>query len=252
MNELFNKMGVSIERVSELSDGHNWEQAVEAMAEQVANYTNPSQAVTHSIGGSFWYDAFQIMSFKNINAMLSTPSTWAINFAGTGVMNVLQTQEKYLAAMYTKLQKGLGIPTHGAVTFDEANLYAYGKIQALLESAWFSDAKVFKRSALGTGMDSFVTGKTPRGPHAHELSQQGLVINDQTIGNTRWGVPDVLSSGLANKYLSKIDPRLQLRDNGALANLLDTASVATSIPGRILLSQDASFRNITFFYVFLV
>ena len=246
MNELFNKMGVSIERVSELSDGHNWEQAVEAMAEQVANYTNPSQAVTHSIGGSFWYDAFQIMSFKNINAMLSTPSTWAINFAGTGVMNVLQTQEKYLAAMYTKLQKGLGIPTHGAVTFDEANLYAYGKIQALLESAWFSDAKVFKRSALGTGMDSFVTGKTPRGPHAHELSQQGLVINDQTIGNTRWGVPDVLSSGLANKYLSKIDPRLQLRDNGALANLLDTASVATSIPGRILLSQDASFRNITY------
>ena len=110
----------------------------------------------------------------------------------------------------------------------------------------FSDAKVFKRSALGTGMDSFVTGKTPRGPHAHELSQQGLVINDQTIGNTRWGVPDVLSSGLANKYLSKIDPRLQLRDNGALANLLDTASVATSIPGSILLSQDASFRNITY------
>ena len=31
-----------------------------------------------------------------------------------------------------------------------------------------------------------------------------------------------------------------------MANLLDTASVATSIPGRILLSQDASFRNITY------
>ena len=246
MNELFKRMGVQVERVAEASGEQNWEQAIEAMAEQVANYTNPSQAVGHSVGGSFWYDVFQLNNFKNITGMLSTPSTYAVNFAGTGIMNILETQEKYLAAMYTKLQKELGIPVEGATTFDEANAYVAGKLQALLSAAWYTDSKMLQRSSIGKGLNTFVTGKAPKGPLSHELTQQGLVVNEQTLGNTKIGVPDVLSAGLVNKYLNKLNPKLQLRDNGALANLINSLGVTLSIPGRVLLSQDTSFRDLTY------
>jgi hypothetical protein len=68
---LYTKMGVDLEKVSRVSDGKSWEQAVEALAEQVADFTNPSQAV-NTVGGSAWHDIFNVINFTGINAMLST------------------------------------------------------------------------------------------------------------------------------------------------------------------------------------
>lgn len=242
MNALFKQMGVDIEKVSKASDGKSWEQAVEALAEQVADFTNPSQAV-NTVGGSAWNDIFNVVNFTGINAMLSTPATWAVNFGGTGAMAMIETKEKYMAAMFTKMQKAAGLPVQDAITFDEANSYAYGQIQALLEWAYHTESAIYKRSAGAQAKQAFIEGKTRQGLLGHELTQQGMTVTNQTLGNSKWGVPDVISQDMLNKYLPK---SMQLTDKGAMANVVNSASIGIGIPGRILLSQDMFYRGITY------
>lgn len=239
---LYTKMGVDLEKVSKVSDGKSWEQAVEALAEQVADFTNPSQAV-NTVGGSAWHDIFNVVNFTGINAMLSTPATWAVNFGGTGVMAMIETKEKYMAALFTKVQKASGINVEGATTFDEANSYAYGQIQALLEWAYHTESDIYKRSAIAQGKKAFVAGKTNSGLLNHELTQQGHTVTNQTLGNSKWGVPDAISQDMLNKYLPE---GMQIADNGAISNIVNATSIGIGVPGRILLGQDAIFRGMTY------
>ena len=239
---LYNKMGIDLEKVSLASDGKSWEQAVEALAEQVADFTNPSQAV-NTVGGSAWHDIFNAINFTGINAMLSTPATWAVNFGGTGVMTMLETTEKYMAAAYTKMLRTTGVNVEGAITFDEANSYVYGQTQALLEWAYHTESAVYKRSAGAQAKEAFIRGKTNRGLLNHELAQQGHTVTNQTLGNSKWGVPDAISQDMLNKYLPE---GMQITDKGAVANIVNSSSIGIGVPGRILLSQDAFYRGLTY------
>jgi hypothetical protein len=242
INSMFASMGVNIEKVSASEGGKSWAQAVEVMAEQVADFTNPSQAV-NTVGAGKWNDIFSAVNFVGINNMLSTPATWAVNFAGTGIMTMLETQEKYFAAAYTKAFKTVGLPTQNATTFDEANAYVYGQLQALLEGVYHTESAAFKRSAIGEAKDAFISGKTNKGLLNHELSQQGHTVTNQTLGNTGIGVPDAISQDMINKYLPK---SAQLADNGAMSNLINGYSVLQGTPGRLLLGQDTLFRGLTY------
>ena len=228
----------------------NAQELVEDFSIRVAELVDDAQ-ISNMVNKPVFTRLFEGINFININAMLSNLATNSVNITGTGIMTNLLASERILGSIFSKIP-GLRGKTAGAGGFKESFHYIFGMSQALLETAWFTESKIFNRSATGQAWQTFKSGRLAK--LEHELQKAGLSTGEETLKVPiigEMGVPEPLgpkavsdiTRPLTQKLLGK---GLEIGDKSVAGRILKTASIGIGLPGRGLLAGDAFFREINY------
>lgn len=158
-----------------------------------------------------------------INAFLGSPKTHVLNItANTGLQAELGS-ERWLAATYGALERGVirgtgGTPTPGGVTFEEARAHTMSSLMGIRHAF----REVWRAASTGQTRDA---------------------ANKIDLGIT----PSISSANINQLPLAQaISPEL-LRQGGALAHIVDfLADFYYRGPGKLLLAEDIFFRGTAF------